>query len=87
MAAASVIGKRKTTTDTAGNVVLANAAEFGRSASGAWFALHPVSGLANLLRSAEPIVEHVDGTITTTSAVTLSDGSRWGVFHGAWSPA
>lgn len=85
--AAGVIGKRKTTVDQAGNPVLSSAGDFAKGQGGQWFALHPATGLANLLRSAEPIVEHVDGTITATSVVTLSDGSRWGIFHGAWSLA
>lgn len=89
---ANTIGKRVKTVDTAGNSVLANPGDHGKTLAGTWIALHPGTGQAVELRTSEPVVENVDSTITASSPVILRDAAgnttwKGNIMHSVWISA
>jgi len=75
----TVIGKKIKAVDTAGNPSLSTAGDYQKNKLGQWIALHPTSGLPAQVQCFEPLVDNPDGTVSSTSPVTVTDaqGHRW----------
>jgi len=75
----ATVGKRVKAVDTAGNPLLSNAGDHAKNKLGQWIALHPTSGLPAQIQCFEPLIENADGTVSSTSPVTVSDalGHKW----------
>jgi hypothetical protein len=83
--ATKIQGARVKAVDAAGNPNFtgATAGAFGKNSKGEWYAIHPISGMnvATKLICHEPIVEHADGSISTTAQIVCVDGLK-NVFVG-----